>query len=92
MRVRLFKAEVPETRQIKDPFSELYALHEVIEPPYSLEQLQKLPELSNILQQAIDAYVTNLVGFGWALVQTDPEYEPSEAEQKQMDQEYDALK
>ena len=92
MRVRLFKADVPETRQIKDPFSELYALHEVIEPPYPLEELQKLPEMSNILRQAIDAYVTNLLGFGWTLVQTDPEYEPSEAEQKQIDQEYDTLR
>lgn len=37
---------------------------QVIAPPYNLEELSKITENSTILQQCIDAYTTNLFGFG----------------------------
>ncbi|MBC1209482.1 phage portal protein [Listeria booriae] len=36
----------------------------VINPPYNLEELSEIAEYSTILQQCIDAYKTNIIGFG----------------------------
>jgi len=71
MRVRVVKVEAPSTttRQIyEDEFKNLYN-HEVIEPPYNLKELKQIAEYSTILQQCVDAYRTNIVGFGFQ-----PEY------------------
>lgn len=55
---------IKESRQIpEDPFRSMYG-NEVIEPLYDPELLIRLPEISDILQQCIDAYKTNIVGFG----------------------------
>ncbi|BDG48786.1 phage portal protein [Parageobacillus sp. KH3-4] len=66
MRVRVVKVEAPSTttRQIyEDEFKNLYS-DEVIEPPYNLKELKRIAEYSTILQQCVDAYRTNIVGFG----------------------------
>jgi len=66
MRVRVVKVEAPSTttRQIyEDEFKNLYN-DEVIEPPYNLKELKQIAEYSTILQQCVDAYRTNIVGFG----------------------------
>ncbi|WHH59157.1 phage portal protein [Petroclostridium sp. X23] len=55
---------VRESRQIQDdPFKDMYG-NGIIEPPYDPELLIRLPETSDILQQCIDAYKTNIAGFG----------------------------
>jgi len=58
---------VRQSKQIDtDPFTGLYDKG-VICPLYSPELLIRLPEHSDILQQCIDAYKNNIVGFGYNL-------------------------
>lgn len=42
----------------------------VVEPPYNLEYLAKLPELSPPHLAAIQAKIANIVGLGWRLVES----------------------
>ena len=49
-----------------DPFSGFYG-EGIIEPPYNLDWLVKLPEHSNMLGQCIEAMETNIAGFGFTL-------------------------
>lgn len=65
VRARVVKASVsPTTKQIyKDDFEGLYG-SDVLEPPYNLTELKLIGEYSSILQQCVDAYKTNIVGFG----------------------------
>lgn len=54
----------PVTKQIyEDQFSEIYG-DDIIAPPYNLKELKAIAEYSSILQQCIDAYKTNIAGFG----------------------------
>lgn len=48
----------------EDEFYGLYEDGAVLEPLYNPEALTRLSENSDILQQCIDAYKTNIVGFG----------------------------
>ncbi|WP_025782922.1 phage portal protein [Sporosarcina sp. D27] len=66
VKARVFKAETsPTTQQIyKDDFEGLYNGGDILEPPYNLKELKQIGEYSSILQQCIDAYKTNIVGFG----------------------------
>jgi len=43
---------------------EKYAVNDIIEPPYRIEDLQQIRENSTILGQCIDAYKRNIAGFG----------------------------
>ncbi|HFK1428019.1 MULTISPECIES: phage portal protein [Bacillus cereus group] len=43
---------------------EKYAINDIIEPPYRIEDLQQIRENSTILGQCIDAYKRNIAGFG----------------------------
>ncbi|WP_252503266.1 phage portal protein [Sporosarcina sp. Marseille-Q4943] len=65
VRARVMKAAVsPTTNQIyKDDFQGMYS-GDIIEPPYNLTELKLIGEYSSILQQCIDAYKTNIAGFG----------------------------
>ncbi len=68
--VRIIKGESPRgaeggSKQL-DPFKESYVSNELLEPPYNPSHLAKLPEMSNVLQPLIDAYVTNITGFGYS--------------------------
>lgn len=72
---------VGESRQInEDPFTGLYN-EGVIAPLYDPELLIRLPEQSDILQQCIDAYKTNIVGFGYSF-QYDIDYDKEKEEVK----------
>ncbi|KIL23730.1 phage portal protein [Bacillus pumilus] len=64
VRATVMKANVSETtRQIyQDGFN--YDIDDVIEPPYNIQELKQMAEYSTILQQCIDAYKTNILGFG----------------------------
>ena len=56
---------IMESRAVdEDEFHGLYEDGAVIEPLYNPEALTRLSENSDILQQCIDAYKTNIVGFG----------------------------
>ncbi|MBC1824218.1 phage portal protein [Listeria seeligeri] len=68
-RARVLKAETNSvlSNQIskEDSLQGFYGENaQVISPPYNLEELSKITENSTILQQCIDAYTTNLFGFG----------------------------
>ncbi|MGE8207671.1 phage portal protein [Heyndrickxia sp. NPDC080065] len=72
MRVRVVKANTPSstTKQIyEDEFKNAYG-DEIIEPPYNLKELKTIAEYSTILHQCIEAYKTNIVGFGFQLEYT----------------------
>lgn len=64
VRARVIKASVSSaTQQIyEDDFANAYG--DIIEPPYNLKELKMIGEYSSILQQCVDAYKTNIVGFG----------------------------
>lgn len=64
VRATVMKANVSETtKQIyEDGFN--YEADDVIEPPYNIKELKQMAEYSTILQQCIDAYKTNILGFG----------------------------
>lgn len=64
VRATVMKANVSETtKQIyEDGFN--YEIDDVIEPPYNIRELKQMAEYSTILQQCIDAYKTNILGFG----------------------------
>lgn len=58
----------------EDAFKDYYGDSDILEPLYTPEQLARLTEESDILQQLIDAYKTNIVGFG-VNVESDVDYE-----------------
>lgn len=67
MKVRVVKTEAPSnlSKQIyDDPFREAYENGDIIQPPYNLKELKLIGEYSTIIQQCIDAYKVNIVGFG----------------------------
>lgn len=56
---------IMESRAVdEDEFHGLYEDGAILEPLYNPEALTRLSESSDILQQCIDAYKTNIVGFG----------------------------
>ena len=59
--------ELPVSQKMTtDPFDGYYG-DGIIEPPYNLGWLARLPEHSNILGQCIEAMETNIDGFGFTL-------------------------
>ena len=67
MKVRVVKAAAPSTtsKQIyDDPFKGLYD-GEILPPPYNLNELKQIGEYSTIIQQCIEAYRVNILGFGF---------------------------
>lgn len=72
MGVRVIKGEAPkmirkalETKDASDTQESLIAgLDAVIPSPYPIKDLQGIIEISTILQQCIEAYKRNIVGFG----------------------------
>jgi len=64
VKATVFKADISQTtKQIHDD-SFNYAADGLIEPPYNITELKQIAEYSTILQQCIDAYKTNILGFG----------------------------
>lgn len=71
LNVRVFKTEglsVNSKQIYDDPFQSSYG-DDIVQPPYNLKELKAIGEYSTIIQQCIDAYKTNIVGFGFQ-----PEY------------------
>ncbi|MFI8709951.1 phage portal protein [Bacillus sp. NPDC077411] len=67
VRVKVVKTEGASatTQQIyEDPFQGMYESDDIIQPPYSIRELKQIAEYSTILQQCIEAYITNIVQFG----------------------------
>lgn len=63
----MIKASPPteSTKQIyEDEFADSYDSN-ILPPPYNLKELKMIAEYSTILQQCVDAYRTNIVGFGF---------------------------
>ncbi|MFD0825842.1 phage portal protein [Neobacillus sp. M.A.Huq-85] len=93
MKVKVVKTEAPSTtsKQIyDDPFKGQYN-REILIPPYNLKELKLIGEYSTILQQCIEAYKTNIFGFGFQ-----PQYRfdynaASEGLQKKADEEWTRL-
>ncbi len=69
-----------------DPFDGYYG-DGIIEPPYNLDWLARLPEHSNILGQCVEAMETNIDGFGFTL---EPAFEFS-SDDKDAQNEYKTL-
>ena len=70
-----------------DPFEGLYG-DGIIEPPYNLDWLVRLPEHSNMLGQCIEAMETNIDGFGFTLEPAfdfDEKNKEAEAERKTLE-------
>ena len=69
-RAYIFKGkenELPVSQKMStDPFDGYYG-DGIIEPPYNLDWLARLPEHSNMLGQCIEAMETNIDGFGFTL-------------------------
>ncbi|AGK52023.1 phage portal protein [Bacillus sp. 1NLA3E] len=67
MKARVIKVDQPSTstKQIyDDPFKDLYS-GEIIAPPYNLKELKLIGEYSTIIQQCVEAYKVNILGFGF---------------------------
>jgi PBSX family phage portal protein len=69
--VRFIKADtsvrpVGTPVQMPDPQEELQESEGIIDPPYDPNIFLKMPEQNNILTPLIDAYVTNIPGFGYS--------------------------
>lgn len=82
---------IRESRQIEeDPFKAMYG-DGILQPPYDPELLIRLPESSDILQQCIDAYKTNICGFGtYFKYDVDYDNEKDGTKKKELDREWTA--
>lgn len=75
------------SQQIPDPYKNVYnggGEFRIIAPPFTPENLQKLPNENNTLLQCIDAMKTNVEGFGHRLEYIGPDGE-EESEQAQLE-------
>ena len=71
--------ELPVSQKMStDPFDGYYG-DGIIEPPYNLDWLARLPEHSNILGQCVEAMETNIDGFGFTL---EPVFDFPEGDEK----------
>lgn len=69
---RRASAQIPESQQLnyEDIFSKFGAIPgvgQILQPAYSVPDMFRLRETSNMLGQCIEAYVTNLVLTGWEI-------------------------
>lgn len=65
-----FKSDVPNepgSRGLDNPTGEVDSGDGLIEPPYDLQTLSRMREQSNALNPMVDAYKTNIAGFGYKL-------------------------
>ena len=70
----LIRGAAPHTRgavkskQLRDPFTELYARNIAMEPPFDPELWARLTTISTRLTQLIRVYARNVAGQGWKIV------------------------
>lgn len=60
-------SSISRSKQIDDIFSDFYTRGFIIQPEMNIEALARITENSDILQVCIEAYKTNIVGFGYNL-------------------------
>ncbi|MBC8630274.1 phage portal protein [[Eubacterium] tenue] len=60
-------SSISRSKQIDDIFSDFYTQGFIIQPEMNIEALARITENSDILQVCIEAYKTNIVGFGYNL-------------------------
>lgn len=60
-------SSISRSKQIDDIFSNFYTQGFIIQPEMNIEALARITENSDILQVCIEAYKTNIVGFGYNL-------------------------
>lgn len=60
-----------KSKKIEDPDVTGYAMFEVVEPPYNMDYLAKVYEISSPHHAAVDAKVSNIVGLGFDLIESD---------------------
>ncbi|MEC1120142.1 phage portal protein [Bacillus safensis] len=67
LKATIMKANMSDhTKQMyADEFS--YEKDDIVPPPYNINELKSMAEYSTILQQCIDAYKTNILGFGFGV-------------------------
>lgn len=58
------------SKKIEDPDVTGYVMFEVVEPPYNMDYLSKVYEISSPHHAAVDAKVSNTVGLGYDFVET----------------------
>lgn len=64
---KIMGSSIGMSKQIDDIFNEFYSQGYVIQPEMDIEALARISEHSDILQTCIEAYKTNIVGFGYNL-------------------------
>lgn len=64
---KIMGTSIGKSKQIDDIFNEFYSQGYVIQPEMDIEALTRISEHSDILQICIEAYKTNIVGFGYNL-------------------------
>ena len=60
-----------KSKKIEDPDVTGYVMFEAVEPPYNMDYLARVYEVSSPHHAAVDAKVSNIVGLGYDLVETD---------------------
>ena len=84
VRLHIFKTvdsnnevKIPITNVI-DPFESYYGVPEdatdeltILQPPYDLNMMAQMSNISNMLRRCVDAYATNIDGFGYQLSKAD---------------------
>lgn len=64
---KIMGSSISQSKQIDDIFSNFYKQGFIIQPEINIEALARISENSDILQTCIEAYKTNIVGFGYNL-------------------------
>lgn len=67
---KVYRGDGAESKQITDKPLTGYNIYDVKEPPYNLEYLAKLYELSSPHYAAVNAKVANIVGLGFKFVES----------------------
>jgi len=60
-----------QSKKIEDPDVTGYVMFEAVEPPYNMDYLARVYEISSPHHAAVDAKVSNIVGLGYDLIETD---------------------
>lgn len=64
---KIMGSSIGQSKQIDDIFNDFYTQGFIIQPEMNIESLARITENSDILQVCIEAYKTNIVGFGYNL-------------------------
>lgn len=88
---KIMGSSIGQSKQIDDIFNEFYSQGYVIQPEMNIEALARISENSDILQVCIEAYKTNIVGFGYNL-DYNFDYKEDTSKHKQADSDWSKYK